>query len=204
LNHLHSQIRALAPSNVPTPTVTFFLFTYHSVLNTRQPETHGGLQISSLVTLKRRVAPDPVKVPDYWWPGYNGQILHDSKIYSFDPSTQKWNLLLDSNYDDALYLMAYGALCECSNNESSTFHEFQLPHQPVCAGDDEIETTDGTKYKATEPSEWSKVNMHEDGGRSIDPVEWIGGNKEFTVNITAEEVEKLKDGNGEIRCEKVL
>ena len=50
--------------------------------------------------------------------------------------------------------------------------------------------------------EWSKVD--EDGRRSIGPVAWTGGNKDFTVNITAEEVEKLKDGNGEIRCEKVL
>ena len=39
-----------------------------------------------------------MKVPDNWWPGlYNGQILHDGKIDSFDSVTQKWNILLDSN-----------------------------------------------------------------------------------------------------------
>jgi len=71
-----------------------------------------------------------MKVRDNWWPGYNGQILHDGKIDSFDSTTQKWNLLLDSNDDDALYLMAYDAVCEYSNKESSTFLEFQLHHQP--------------------------------------------------------------------------
>ena len=141
-----------------------------------------------------------IKVPDNWWPGYNDQILHDGKIDSFDPLTQKWNLLLDSNDDDALYLMAYDAVCEYSNKQSSTFHEFQLPHQPVYEDDDEIETADGTRYTATATSEWSEVNMHDNGGRSINPVEWPGGTdgtEDSTVNITAEELEKLKDDNGE-------
>ena len=44
--------------------------------------------------------------------------------------------------------------------------------------------------------------MHQ--GRLIDLVEWTGGTEEFTVNITDEEVEKLKDAIGEIRFEKVV
>ena len=48
-------------------------------------------------------------------------ILHDGKIDSFNQSTQKWIFLLDSNDDDDLYLMAYDALCEYFNKESSTF-----------------------------------------------------------------------------------
>jgi len=44
--------------------------------------------------------------------------------------------------------------------------------------------------------------MHQ--GRLIDLVEWTGGTEEFTVNITDEEVEKLKDASGEIRFEKVF
>ena len=116
-----------------------------------------------------------MKVSDNWWMGCNDRILHALKIDLFDRSTQKWNLLLDSNDYEDLYLLPYDALCEYSNKESSTFHEFQLPHQPVYQGDDEIEIADGTKYTVTATSEWSKVNMHEDGGRSIDPVEWTGG-----------------------------
>ena len=78
-------------------------------------------------------------------------------------------------------MMMPDALCEYSKRESSTFHDFQLSNQPVCEGDDEIEIADGTKYTATATSEWSKVNMHKDGRRSIDPVEWTGGTEEFTV-----------------------
>ena len=39
-----------------------------------------------------------MKVPDNWWPGYTDQILHDGKIDSFNRSTQKFNLSLDSNF----------------------------------------------------------------------------------------------------------
>ena len=56
-----------------------------------------------------------VKVPDNWWTSCSGQILHDGKIDSFDQSTQKWNLLLDSNDNDDLHLLAYDALCEYFN-----------------------------------------------------------------------------------------
>ena len=80
-------------------------------------------------------------------------ILHDGKIDSYNRSTQKWNLLLYSNEDDDLYIFAYDALCEYSNKTSSMFHEFQLPHQPVYEGDDEIGTANGTRYTATATSE---------------------------------------------------
>ena len=131
-----------------------------------------------------------MKVPDNWWPGYTDQILHDGKIDSFDSTTQKWNLLLDSNDDDDLYLMAYDAVCEYSNKQSSTFHKFQLPHQPVYEGDDEFETADGTRYTATPTSEWNRC--------PIDPVTWTSGNEDFTVNITPKEVKTLMDANKEI------
>ena len=55
-----------------------------------------------------------MQVPDNWWMGCNGSILHDGKIYSFDRFNQKWNLLLDSNDNDDLCLLAYDALCEYS------------------------------------------------------------------------------------------
>jgi hypothetical protein len=41
-------------------------------------------------------------------------------------------------------------------------------------------------------------------GRSIDPIEWTGGDEEFSVNITDAEVNTLKDEDGEIRYEKVF
>ena len=48
----------------------------------------------------------PMKVPEYWWEGYNGYRLHDGVIDTFDIVSQKWNLLLDSRDDDDRYLMA--------------------------------------------------------------------------------------------------
>ena len=90
------------------------------------------------------------------------------------------------------------------DKQSSTFHDFQLPHQPIYEGDDEIETADGTRNTATTTSEWSNIDMNKDWGHSINPVKWTGDTVESTVNITDEEAKKLKDASGEIRYEKVF
>ena len=41
------------------------------------------------------------------------------------------------------------------------------------------------------------------GGRNVDPITYTG-NEEFAVKITDEEVEQLKDENGDIRFHKVI
>jgi hypothetical protein len=70
--------------------------------------------------------------------------LHDGKIDSFDIDCQKWNLLLDARDEEVPYLMAYvEAVSLYLNEDSSTFDEYQLPHQAVLEGDDEIETEEG-------------------------------------------------------------
>jgi hypothetical protein len=122
-----------------------------------------------------------LKVPDNWWVNYNGTNLHDGKIVSFDSVNKKWNLLLDDEDDDDEYLMAYEALCEYSNKQHSTFNQYQLPYHPVLVGDDEIETEDGSLYSLTPTDEWSQVSIEGHPGRSIDPIEWTGGDKEFSV-----------------------
>jgi hypothetical protein len=100
-----------------------------------------------------------MRVPDHWWESYNGSNLHDGKIVSFDVVSQKWNLLLDTRDDgDDLYLMAYEAVCEYSNKESSTFNEYQLPYLVVREGDDAIESEDGTLYSLTPTKEWTRVD----------------------------------------------
>jgi hypothetical protein len=58
------------------------------------------------------------------------------------------------------------------------------------------------KYKLTPSNQWSQVK--DGGGRPIEPIEFRGDNEEFTVNITDEEIESLKDSAGEIRYEKVF
>ena len=49
-----------------------------------------------------------------------------------------------------------------------------------------------------------QVNIEEGGGQTINPIEWTGGNEEFNVKITDEEVTNLKYASGEIQYEKVF
>jgi hypothetical protein len=146
----------------------------------------------------------PVKIPDNWWVGYTSTYLHDDKLMSFDVVNQKWYVELDDQDDDDQYLIAYDAVCEYSNKQHSTFDQYQLPSELVLEGDDEIETEDVTLYSLTPTDEWTRVDDDGDGGRSIDPIEWTGGNEEFSVNITDAEINTLKDEKGEIRYEKVF
>jgi hypothetical protein len=77
----------------------------------------------------------------------------------------------------------------------------------VFEGDDEIEAEDGTRYTRTATAEWTKVDIEDgedNGGRTIDPIEWTGVDEAEAVNITDVELKLLRDGNGEIRFEKVF
>ena len=142
----------------------------------------------------------PMAVPENWWTYCTGYNLHNGKIVSFDQKKERWNLLLDTRDDDELYGMNYEALCKYSDELSSTFDDYHLTYQPVRMHDEEIATAK-MSYTKTPASEWSRV---EDGvGRPIEPIEW-GGDEEFSVKITDEEVESLKDDGGEIRYEKVF
>jgi hypothetical protein len=143
-----------------------------------------------------------MKVPDYWWKEYTTHSLNDGRIVSFDESTQKWDLLLHTQEDgDDVYAMAYAAVCEYSDKQASSYQDFVLPVEPIFEGGDEIDGG-GTRYKRSSPEEWTQVQ--EGGGRSIDPIPWTGGDEEFSVNITDEEVDQLRDASGEIRYEKVF
>jgi hypothetical protein len=61
----------------------------------------------------------------------------------------------------------------------------------------------------TATDEWTRVdgidnNDNNGNGRTIDPIEWTGGNEEFSVKIIDEEVKTLMDDSNEIRYEKVF
>jgi hypothetical protein len=100
--------------------------------------------------------------------------------------------------------MAYEAVYEYADENPSTYHEYQPTYQlkPVRDGDDEIETEDGTRCTTTTSEEWNQVSTEDGNGRTIDPIECTVG-EDFSVKITDEEVELLKDENGKIRYEKV-
>ena len=74
-------------------------------------------------------------------------------------------------------------------------------HSKLFSGDDAY-SIDGIKYKLTPSDAWDKVE--DGGGRPMEPIEFRGANEEFTLNITDEEIESLKDSKGEIRYEKVF
>jgi hypothetical protein len=145
-----------------------------------------------------------LNVPDHWWVNYSGTNLHDGKIVSFDRVSRKWNLLLDDQDDDDVYLIAYDAVCEYSNKEHSTFNQYQLPYHPVLVGDDAIESENGTLYSLTPTEEWTRVNYDDNNGCTIDLIQRTDGDEEFSVKITDEEVKTLMDDDKEIRYEKVF
>ncbi|OEU05936.1 hypothetical protein FRACYDRAFT_257320 [Fragilariopsis cylindrus CCMP1102] len=147
-----------------------------------------------------------MKVPDYWWDGCKGYRLNDGVIDSYDSVEQKWNLLLNSRDDNDRYLMNYTAVSTYADSDSSTIDEYQLPFAAIYDGDDIIDANNGVRYFRTPPTEWTKIELEaglNEGGRTIDPIEWTG-EKEEPVNITDEEIESLKDSDGEIRYGKVF
>ena len=59
-------------------------------------------------------------------------------------------------------------------------------------------------YYKTNPKEWTKINENGDNGRTVEPIPFTDDNEDFTVNMTPEEVESLKDEAGDIRFSKVM
>ena len=59
-------------------------------------------------------------------------------------------------------------------------------------------------YYRTDPKEWTKINDNGDNGRTVEPIPFTDDNEDFTVNMTPEEVESLKDEAGDIHFSKVM
>ena len=57
---------------------------------------------------------------------------------------------------DDLYLMAYEAVYMYVDEDASTYPEYQLTHQPVWFGDEEIET-ETAQYTRTTEDEWDEI-----------------------------------------------
>ena len=147
-----------------------------------------------------------VKVPDHWWVGFNSRSINDGKISSFDPTQQKWMLVVDSE-PDAEYPIAYEAIYSYADEGASTFEDFvnKLYGEPVRCGDDEfVVGNNRQKFSKTNKEDWSRVDDPA-SGRVIEPLPWTGKeDEEFSVKATDEELESFKDSRGEIQFEKVF
>ena len=90
--------------------------------------------------------------------------------------------------------MVYEAVAMYADADSSTIDKYQLPYGAIFIGDDEIDADNGIQYTRTPTSKWTKVEFEEgddEGGRTIDPIEWTGEKGE-PVNITDEERSVLR------------
>ena len=56
-----------------------------------------------------------LRVPDCWWVGYNSREANDGKLKSFDVSSQKWMLELDSDKGTE-YPIAYTAIYQYADS----------------------------------------------------------------------------------------
>ena len=80
--------------------------------------------------------------------------------------------------------MNYTAVSTYADSDSSTIDEYQLPFAAIYDGDDIIDANNGIRYFRTPPSEWSKVELEDgvnEGGRTIDPIEWTGEKEELSL-----------------------
>ena len=131
-------------------------------------------------------------VPEHWWLKMKSKKLHDGKLSSFDVSSQKWMLVLDSE-DDANYPIAYTAIYLYADQDASTYEDFNLPPQPVLEGVEEDVVVRNTTYEVTASDRWKKIdsnNVEENNNMAtvIEPIPWDGESKEFTVNADEDEI----------------
>ena len=151
-----------------------------------------------------------VKVPNRWWYGYTDGRLNDGRIGEFHASTELWDLILDDS-SWGIFGINYEALYQYADESASTYEDYRcsLLMNVVGAVDEEIIVVDtgGTekKYVRTDTEDWKKINVEDgDTGRKIDPIPWEEDQEDFSVKLTDEELQSMKNEDGEIRFEHVL
>ena len=108
--------------------------------------------------------------------------------------------------------MRWDAIVKFADRGASNFNDYPpLPPHPVIGDADKPVEYRGTVYKRTEPEDWIQYlgdDLKEGLGklpRKVVPVPFEGDDDLATVNITDEDLEKLKDKKtGTIRFEKVF
>ena len=130
-----------------------------------------------------------VRPPNHWWEGERGNNRHDGKLTGFDVEKGNWVFVLDDINDQEPYLMAWEVVITYVDTESSTYDIYQLPAAPVDALDADA-NVGGKKYVRTKPNFWAKVGVNSPA-RNVEPIPYTGGDEQFTLNITPEEIEGL-------------
>ena len=59
-------------------------------------------------------------------------------------------------------------------------------------------------YFQTDLKQWTKINNNGDNVQMVDPIPFADTDKDFTVNITQEEIESLKDDASDIGFHRVM
>jgi len=162
-----------------------------------------------------------LQVPESWWDDHDGDQLYSGTILALDfakPRQCFFQFELDSERR-AFYPMRYDAVFTFVDAEQDHFIDFRLPRRAVSNPEGEAvrigratststsaenetsseieEEEDFNIYTRTDAKDWTCLKDGE-MGRRVDPVPYTGEDKLFSVDITPEEVEKLKDTSGDI------
>ena len=90
--------------------------------------------------------------------------------------------------------MRRDAVIKYADNDASTYNNYNLPATPILAPAMEA-VIGGKKYARTLPADWSIVDDN-NTARHINPLNYTGTSEHFSVKITEEELEELKDDKG--------
>ena len=142
-----------------------------------------------------------LKVPSSWWLGCTGNYLHDGKLIRYDQISVRWILQLDDLLEQEPYLMRWDAVIKFADMDASTYLNYNLPATPILSPPMEAEIG-GKKYSRTMADDWLIVD--DNNVRSIDLIVFTGGTDHFTVKITPDELELLKDDKGLVRYMNVF
>jgi len=152
-----------------------------------------------------------LKVTDSYWNNCYGRHKHDAKILDYIEKKALWCVELDDKTEELVH-MRWDAIVKFADRGASNFNDYPpLPPHPVIGDADKPVEYRGTVYKRTEPEDWIQYlgdDLKEGLGklpRKVVPVPFEGDDDLATVNITDEDLEKLKDKKtGTIRFEKVF
>ena len=120
----------------------------------------------------------------------------EARFFGYNDENKLWNCRFDSD-TDKVECLRYDFLIKWCDEASPNFHQYQLPPSPVPP--DTPVHVGPTKYSLTDSIDWTQVfEDTEYPPIPILPIPFEGDQEEFDVDITAAELEELKDEQGVI------